>query len=100
METVSFSQRISRVRCWLIGCNCSEEYPGCTRCQAALYSYDFIERGKLHWLYLIRDLWWRYKHRVMRKIGRAKCHQCGKRFWRGYDDEFCSSECFDDFIPF
>jgi len=98
------SDLVSRLRCALIGCNCSEEYPGCTRCQAPLYSDDFIERGKLHWLYLWRDRWWRLKHGTKRRIRRKKCEVCGCKYWFGYPgaggNDLCSEECFNDWLPF
>jgi len=91
---------VSRPRCVLLGCDCSEEYPGCARCQAAVYSDDFVERGKLHWLYLLRDWWWRLKHGIRRKVARKKCDQCGREFWRGYNEILCSEACHDEWLPF
>jgi hypothetical protein len=38
-----------RIACHLWGCWCSNEYPGCLRCGAALYDADFIQIGRMDW---------------------------------------------------
>ena len=102
METVSpgIRYRLTRAKCVLIGCICAENYPGCYRCQEGLYEGDFIQYGKLDWVFRLYDRWLYWRRRIALKLGRAKCDQCGKKYWRGHDDRFCSEECFDDFIPF
>ena len=41
--------------------------------------------------------WRRWFWRLI--VGR-KCIECGRRFWRGFDDELCSRKCLDQWFPF
>lgn len=84
-----------RLRCKLFGCVQAEDYFGCHFCQAAIYD-DFIEVGKLDWFFRLQGRVTRW----FRRFERKKCMQCGKKFWRGYDNELCSEECHEDWLPF
>jgi hypothetical protein len=84
-----------RIACHLWGCWCSNEYPGCLRCGAALYDADFIQIGRMDWLvrlrYFIGD--------VFACINR-KCSVCGKRMWFKGDSSCCSEKCESEWYPF
>lgn len=86
---------MTRLRCILLGCECEEHYPACHFCGADIYE-DFIQFGKLEPLF---QLGYRIR-RMIRKLHRKRCEQCGRKFWHGYDDEFCSQECADEWLPF
>lgn len=85
-----------RLRCRLLGCVEAEDYPGCHFCGVANYDPDYIDFGKLEWLFRLR---W-HARRLLRKLQRRKCQHCGRKFWIGYDNELCSEECHEDWLPF
>ena len=85
---------VSRLRCVLLGC-AADSLPECHYCHAGLYE-DFVQSGRLE--PLLRT-YWRVR-RALRRLGRKTCDQCGRKFWRGYDNELCSEECHDNWLPF
>lgn len=88
--------RVRRLHCVLTGCEAARDYPACARCGEALYGGHFREFGKLEWFFVLR---WRLREFV-RKFHRKTCAECGRKFWRGYNTELCSEECFDVWLPF
>lgn len=91
------SERPVRYICKLFGCRLSALVPNCIDCGADLYGDDFIRVGYLTpMLSRLQQIPPTLKRLFMGTI----CDQCGKRFWRGYDREICSAECFDKWIPF
>lgn len=87
---------IRRVRCWFLGCVCAQDYPACHHCGADLYGGPFLEEGRLEPLFRFG----RCIRQAIRKLGPKKCCQCGKKYRSGYDDQLCSEECFDEWLPF
>lgn len=86
-----------RLRCHLLGCIATHN-PSCDRCRAYLYD-DFLERGRLTpLLNAWARLCWKLTHGPF--FGRKRCAQCGKWFWLGYNDNLCSEECHDVWLPF
>lgn len=84
-----------RITCRLLGCVIAEEYPGCHRCQSAIYDVDFVQIGRLDFVF---RAYWRTRKFVQKFTGK-RCAVCNKRFWRG-DDWTCSDKCFSDWLPF
>lgn len=85
----------ARIRCYLLGC-VTDTNPGCVRCNADLYDFEFVQIGKLEPLF---NLYWG-TIRALRRLGPKRCAECRKKFWRGYDDQLCSEECFNEWLPF
>ena len=86
---------MKRLLCHLWGCWCSNEYPGCVRCGAALYDSDFVQIGHLHWISNMRSLW---TEAVRCTAGR--CDVCHKRMWFKGHNPCCSEECQEQWYPF
>lgn len=87
-------QRLVRIKCRLVGCDGS---PYCEQCGTDLYdSMDYIQGG---WLDPFVNLYWRTR-RLLKKLGPKRCDQCGKKFVHGYDNDLCSEECHDNWLPF
>jgi len=84
-----------RIRCLLWGCECAHDYPACLNCGAALYESEFIQIGKLSWIWsayrAIREAWGRLNRR---------CDVCRKRMWLAGRANCCSQKCYDEWIPF
>lgn len=87
--------KAARILCRSLGCK-HERDPGCTRCNAGIYDPDFCEYG---WLDPLLNAWWRFR-RWLRKLGPKRCDVCGKKYRHGYDENTCSAECFDEWLPF
>lgn len=89
--------RLVRVRCVLLGCLEADTYPGCHRCGCALYDPECIVYGLLDPVF---DFYWRARRYIRRLWPVKRCDQCGKKFVHGYDNELCSEECHDNWLPF
>lgn len=87
---------MKRVICWLLGCLCATDYPGCHRCEAGIYDADYIQIGKLDPVFVA---WWAVRKFVQKFTGK-KCEVCHRRYWVGYDEWVCSDKCFTDWLPF
>jgi hypothetical protein len=84
-----------RISCVLWGCWCDENN-ACPKCGSALYyDADFVQIGKLQWLFEVRDFF-RGKYSLVTR----RCDVCRKRMWWTRHDPCCSDECFDKWIPF
>lgn len=86
---------LKRPKCVLLGC-ATDDLPCCARCGADLYDYEFLQSGWLDPVFRLTSK----VLRLIRKLGPKKCRQCGKKYRRGYDEYLCSSECFDNYLPF
>lgn len=84
-----------KIACRLLGCICSEVYPGCHRCETGIYDVDYVQIGLLDPVF---RAYARVRRFVERFTGR-KCDQCGRRYWRG-NPYVCSDKCFNDWLPF
>jgi hypothetical protein len=84
-----------RIRCHALGCCEAYAAPVCERCGYHIYDRKFVEwhRG---WLTPVVRLWFRVRSTVW-----PRCGHCRRRLWlRRWDQDFCSKECFDKWIPF
>ena len=86
---------MKRILCQMWGCCCSNEYPGCVRCGAALYDADFIQIGHLDWLVRLRSS-------IVEGLSylNRKCAVCGKRMWFKGQSSCCSEKCESEWYPF
>lgn len=77
--------RFRRIKCWLLACDGS---PYCERCGTDLYDPDYIQYGKLDWLF---RLYWNIRQRLTE---RKRCRrEFGCMLPRGHE-----GDCDD--IPF
>jgi predicted nucleic-acid-binding Zn-ribbon protein len=83
-----------RIRCVLFGCWC-DEHSACPKCGAQVYDGDYIQIGKMDWMFKVRDLF----KGTYRFVNR-RCDVCGKRMLFTYKQNVCSDSCFDKWIPF
>lgn len=90
---------MTRLRCHLLGCVCDSD-PGCHRCGAGLYDADFVQFGRLDFVF---RAYYRALRFVRRFTGR-RCDVCDRWYWplrQGFPDEWtCSRECADEWLPF
>lgn len=86
---------MKRLLCELWGCWCRDDYPACGRCEAALYDGDFVQIGRLAWIYRVRDALRAACYFVMRH-----CAVCRRRMWFKSDGQCCSQKCEDQWYPF
>lgn len=87
---------MKRLLCKLWGCYCSDTHDfSCPRCGAALYDADFVQIGRLEWVYRVRDFF-RGKYAFITR----RCDVCRKRMWFTRHNPCCSEKCYDQWLPF
>jgi uncharacterized OB-fold protein len=64
------------------------------RFESALYDADFVQKGKLDFIW-----WFVWKFSVLRRFVTSRCDECGKRMWFT-SEPCCSDKCYDTWIPF
>jgi hypothetical protein len=85
---------MGRIRCILFGCWFDENH-ACPKCGAASYDPDYVQVGKMDWIYRLHDRICTYPNVVSRR-----CEVCGKLIWFPVGKRCCSQACWDKWLPF
>ena len=101
----------NRLRCALYGCAQDDGLYICGRCYAYPGSERWIERGWLPW-WCTRYALWEWLAGCLEELRRwvwPRCQECRRHLWpwrhyrarrAGFDANFCSTKCYNVYLPF
>jgi hypothetical protein len=87
---------MKRLLCKLWGCWVHNDYPACGRCGSALYDADFVQIGRLNWVYRVRDA----LRGIYMSLATHHCEVCHRRIWFTRHSPCCSDKCYSQWVPF
>lgn len=84
-----------RLRCKAFGCVWDDYSPDCIRCGTRLYDGEVLRENS--WCGPLYAMIHKYKHSHWKR--HHKCEVCGRSMYLT-NQNCCSTECYDEWIPF